>query len=218
MVAVEVDDAAESERLYREHAKKIYAKLGPLGSLAWLAMNPIFPRVEDVRASMAAMEAKGIGSFRKVATTYVSSDERVLAEDPPNRDFDEQYDIAWTLAVKVSALFLDEFIAAGLTLSHVNDFFSGSWFASGAGENDLSGSDLVPLLAPPLRLLFAVLDGDDELRIPALDSLVMRAETMLRNWPNYRASPMCARRTTKTDHCWSSQTSNCFAITGVCGT
>jgi hypothetical protein len=178
-ITVELDGAEESERIYRGHAKKIYAKLGPLGSLAWLATNDVFPKVDAVRATMADMEAKGIGSFRKIATTYVSADERVLAEDPPNYAFDEQYDIAWTLAVKANALFLDEFFGAGLSLADVNELLCGSWFAF-ASESDPLVDDLVALLIPPLRLLFAVLNGDDELRIPALDSLVMRVETMLR--------------------------------------
>jgi len=178
-VTVEIDDAEESERIYRDNAKKIYAKLGPLGSLAWLATNKIFPKVDAVRTSMTAMEAKGIVSFRKIATTYVSADERVLAEDPPSHAFDEQYDIAWTLAVNANALFLDEFLAAGLTLNDVNEFLCGSWFASEIGDG-LAGNDLLALLIPPLRLLFAVFERDDELRIPALDSLVMRVETMLR--------------------------------------
>ena len=109
---------------YREHARKIYAKLGPLGSLAWLATNDVFPKVDAVLEMMAKMEERGVGSFRKMATTYVSDDERVLAEDPQSHAFDEQYDIAWTLAVKTSALFLDEFLTAGLGLVDVTEFLA----------------------------------------------------------------------------------------------
>jgi hypothetical protein len=179
-LTVELDGAEETERLYREHAKKIYATFGPLGALAFLATNGVFPKVHDVRNMMDEQAKKGVGSFRQIATTYISADERVLAENPPNFAFDEQYDIAWTLAVKAAAIFLDEFIAAGLSIADVDEFLRGSWFAADTGEADANDNDLVSLLRPPLRLLFAVLDGDDELRIPALDSLVMRAEAMLR--------------------------------------
>ncbi len=182
VVSVELEGAEESEATYRAHAREVYAKYGPFGALAWLATNALFPKVKDVQRAMADLEAKGIGTFRKIATTLVSADERLIAQDPPNYAFDEQYSIAWRLAVQANAMYLEEFFNAGLRLNHIVEFLRASWFGADENRTDAAivPNDLVDLLRPPLRLFFDVLDGDDELRIPALDSLALRFEAVLR--------------------------------------
>jgi hypothetical protein len=183
VVSVELEGAEESEAMYRAHAREVYAKYGPFGALAWLATNALFPKLQDVQRTMDDLEAKGIGTFRKLATTLVSADERLIAQNPPNYAFDEQYDIAWRLAVQTNAMCLEEFLDAGVTLNHIDEFLRMSWL--GVDERSTTHAamvpnDLVDLLRPPLRLFLDVLDGDNELRIPALDSLVLRFEAVLR--------------------------------------
>ena len=183
VVSIDLEGAEESEAMYRAHAREVYAKYGPFGALAWLATNALFPGLKDVEHSIDDLEARGIGTFRKIATTLVSADERLIAQDPPNYAFDEQYNIAWRLAVQTNAMCLEEFLDAGLTLNHIDEFLRASWL--GANERSMAAppivaNDLVDLLRPSLRLFLDVLDGDNELRIPALDSLVLRFEAVLR--------------------------------------
>jgi hypothetical protein len=173
-----LDDEGASEDAYRELARAVYAERGPAGALAAIASGRTFPEVSAVRANVERLEAEGVGTFRNLAHTIVSADERIIAEDPPDRQFDEQYDIAWTLTAQISGMMLEEFLKSGLTLYDVEAFLRGSWLASDEGGEE--PNDLVDLLMPCLRLYLTVLDDDHEMRVPARDSLVMRFESLVR--------------------------------------
>jgi hypothetical protein len=173
-----LDDEGASEQRYREYARDVYQQHGPGGALSSVALGQAFPRVNDIRVNIERMEAQGIGSFRQIAQVIVSADERIIAENPQGRAFDEQYDIAWTLTARVHGIMMEEWLAAGLTLDDVESMLRGSWL--GRDEDGCEPNDLVDLLMPCFRLYFAVLDDDHWMRVPALDSLVMRFEALVR--------------------------------------
>lgn len=115
----ELEDGAASEQRYRAYARSMYARFGVAGALAAIAGSPVFPKVIEIRANVERMEAEGIGTFRQLAQTIVSADERIIAENPPDRPFYEQYDIAWTLVSRGHGIMLEEYLAAGLTLDAI---------------------------------------------------------------------------------------------------
>jgi hypothetical protein len=173
-----LDDGGASEEQYRSYAHMVFDRYGSGGALSTVALGPAFPKVADVRANVERMEVEGIGVFEQIAQVIVSADERIIAENPPDRTFDRQYDIAWTMAVRAHGLMMEEWLAAGLTLDDIECILRGSWL--GRDEGGEEPNDLVDLLMPCFRLYLAVLDDDHWMRVPALDSLVMRFEALVR--------------------------------------
>ncbi len=173
-----LDDDGTSEEQYRTCARRVYAQNGSAGALAAIAAGPIVPTVSAVRANVEQLSAQGVGVYRQIAQIIVSADERVIAENPPDQEFDEQYDIAWTIAAQVHGFMFEEFLAAGLTLDEMESFLRGSWMGREEGIDE--PNDLVDLLVPCFRLYLAVLDDDHWMRIPAIDSLAMRFESVVR--------------------------------------
>lgn len=188
------DNWTEQVEFYQMEANRLFRESGPYGVLLWVATNKqSMPSVAQVRDHLCEMEANGFGVFTKIATTVVSADERILAEEAAgdrvgDREFHEQYGIWWAFgAVLPFSILMGELVTPGyLRLEHVEKFLEQSWI--GAEEDVPYGgglkqpNDLAKLLISGVRLYFRILRheaSEDEL-VPALDSLVMRVEAVLR--------------------------------------
>jgi hypothetical protein len=178
--------AEEVERLQTE-ARRLVRDQGPLSLLRLCATSPhLIPAVDEVREHLEQMERDGVGVWRKIASTVVTAGERTIAYD--QSEFDEQYSIWWMFcSVGRFASLIGEAIASGdITLEHLARFFSASWIAReeniSYGGDMRMPNDLMPLLIAPLKLYvnLGTNDVDGDLLIPALDSLVLRMEAVLR--------------------------------------
>jgi len=180
--------------LYKTEAQRMVRERGPCAALLWLATNAqLVPSIQRIREHMKEMETGGIGVLRKLATTIVTADERLLTEDVDedhsnDHETHEQYGIWWTFeAVLPFLIFMGELVPPDyLRLDHVEQFLAQSWIGVeedvpyGGGEK--LPNDLVKLLMSGIRLYFRLLKAeanDDEL-VPALDTLVMRIEAVVR--------------------------------------
>jgi|GEM_PF-4900297 len=170
---------AEAARLARDY-----------GSFAFLSLiggsRQFIPSVKDVQDQVERLEAEGIGMFRQLVQVVVSHGERIVGHE--SSPFDEQYGIYWQfLAVGRAAVMLGELLISGdVTLEHLQAFLSQSWIARdehipyGGGEE--MPNDLVWLLRAPLRLYVGANTGEfaGDVLVPALDSLTLRIEAVLR--------------------------------------
>ena len=178
--------AEEIDRL-RSEARRIVRDHGPLAALRLCATSShLISSVAEVREHLEQMERDGIGVWRMIASTVVTAGERTIAYD--QSAFDEQYSIWWMFcSVGRFASLIGEAIASGdITLENLARFLSASWIAReediSYGGDMLMPNDLVPLLLAPLKLYvnLGANDVDGDLLIPALDSLVLRMEAVLR--------------------------------------
>ncbi|MGZ5151320.1 MAG: hypothetical protein ACXWC5_14955 [Burkholderiales bacterium] len=187
------DDWPEQVRYFQSEAQRLLRENGTPSVLLWLATNAeLFPAVSQVRSSLSDLEEQGIGLFRKFAKQITSTDERILSETPPEdeiseRDVHEHYETWWAFGcVLPFSIFISELVEAGhLTLEHVRSFLSQSWI--GAEERDSTSdddrpNDVVPLLLSGIRLYFDVVrdEAAGDKIVPALDSLVLRVEAVVR--------------------------------------
>jgi hypothetical protein len=169
--------------------------------LAYFAANTaLLPRVQRVQEHVDKLEADGVGAYRKLATVVISSGERIIGHQ--QSAFDEQYGYVWQMlsVAPFAVMFSDLIVAGDVTIEHVEQLLTDSWIARDEGipygGDEMMPNDLVPLLLGPLRLYFAVDAGElgRDALIPALDSLVLRIEAVLR-----KLARLLGESDTKTD-------------------
>lgn len=162
-------------------------EFGEIGLLAYLGLSSEFmPRVQHAREALAKQRAAGIGVFRQFATTVVRArDNRVVGHGDPGQENEgralaEQFGYGCIYAWYAMDVATRHVIANGtVRREHFAMLLVQSWI--GVEEKNVK-NDLVPLLLAPLATYIDVLTGvqPQEALIPAVDSLTMRFEAVLR--------------------------------------
>jgi hypothetical protein len=190
------DGWSEEVEHLRVEAARLMRDYGPVAVLTFLGRSRQFvPAVEDVRVQVEDLAAQGIGVFRQLAQVVVTHGERIVGHE--SDAFDEQYGVYWLfMGVGRAAVVLGELVTSGdLTLEHFETVFAASWIGRdehipyGSGEE--MPNDLVWLLRAALRLWVGVQTGDfpGDVLVPALDSLVLRIEAILRKLARLLGQP-----------------------------
>lgn len=188
------DNWSEQVEYYQQEARRFIRERGAPATLLWLATTKeLMPSAKEVRNQLDDMEAKGIGIFRELATTIVSSDQRILSENAPGEDttdydFNEQYGFWWSYAAVLPfSIFMSECVPTReIRLDQIERFLTESWIGqdeeiSYGGDVNMP-NDLVRLLMPGVRIYFQLLTSEarEDAIVPAIDTLVLRFEAVLR--------------------------------------
>lgn len=185
-IRIEVPDWEKLARTLKTEAQQLFRDRGPMAVLEILAQDrATLPATEEVRQTLDQMAAEGVGVFRQFATSIASAGERIIGHE--HNEFHDSYEHYWYFAVKTFSLYMQELVQhKQLNLEHFEQFLNASWLAQ---EEDISYGGHVKMPNDPVRLLLAgirlYIDAQtdaahSDVCIPALDSLVLRFEAVLR--------------------------------------
>lgn len=160
---------------------------GEIGVLAYLGLTMQFmPRMQHARDALAMQQAQGIGVFRQFATTMVRArDNRVIGHGDPGdeneaRALVEQFGYGCIYAWYAMDVAARHIIANGIVRrEHFEILLAQTWIGE---EEPNVQNDLAPMLLAPIAIYIDVVAGlqSREVLIPAIDSLTMRFEAVLR--------------------------------------
>lgn len=185
------DSVVQNLQTIREQAANVLNETD--GAHLLSLWSNLLPPVAQLRSIIEAQAEAGIGVFVQMAASFWrATDGRITHEARPLDGFDSQflrqYELAWTHAMGVTArAMLGEGIDSGeLTADDLERILQAGWMAEElpvplSATEELE-PDLIWLLKPAVRLIFGVLDGtqDRAILVPAMDSLTIRFEEILR--------------------------------------